>query len=124
MSVESRATWSNGNRAAMKVIAKILGDDARFDRVKAERQYWQEVLRRRGEAFMTEARKAGLATCPYDAGFFITIPCEDPEGAGEKLQTFDIFAIPLGPGIRISVASNTVEECRKMPAKIKEAISI
>lgn len=122
MSVESRASWSNGNRAAMKTIADIFAEQGRSERVQAERRYWLDILSRRGDAFMEEAEKAGLKTCPYDSGFFITIPCDDPEGVGKRLQAFDIFAIPLGPGIRISVASNTVEECRKMPQKIKEAI--
>ena len=71
---------------------------------------------------MEEAEKVGLKACPYDSGFFVTIPCEKPEAVGEKLQEFNIFCIPLGPGVRVSVASNTIEECRKMPAKIKEAI--
>lgn len=73
---------------------------------------------------MAEAEKAGLKTCPYDSGFFVTIPCANPEKVGETLQSFNIFTIPLGPGVRVSVASNTVEECRKMPAKIKEAIEL
>lgn len=71
---------------------------------------------------MEEAEKAGLKTCPYDSGFFITIPCGEPEAAGERLQDMDIFVIPMGRGLRVSVASNTEEECRRMPAKIKEAI--
>ena len=57
-----------------------------------------------------------------DSGFFITIPCDHAEEAGKRLQDFNIFAIPMGRGIRVSVASNTVDECGKMPAKIKQAI--
>ena len=71
---------------------------------------------------MEAARAEGLATCPYDAGFFITRPCENEEEAGLELQKHDVFAIVIGKGIRVSVASNTEEECRIMPAKIKAAI--
>lgn len=123
MSVASRASWSNGNRAAMAVIAKILADKGLLAKVQEERQHWLEVLCDRGNAFMEEARHVGLKTCPYDAGFFITIPCDNPEGVGKRLQDFNIFAIPLGPGLRISVASNTVAECKVMPSKIKAAIA-
>lgn len=122
MSVESRASWSNGNRAAMQVLADILSDEDCLAKVKAEREHYLEILRCRGAAFMEEAGKAGLSVCPYDSGFFITIPCENPEAAGLKLQDMDIFVIPMGRGLRVSVASNTEAQCRAMPAKIKEAI--
>ena len=124
MSVECRASWSNGNRAAMTVLASILQNPELKQKVDEERESYLRILRERGEVFMAEAEKAGLKTCPYDSGFFVTIPCANPEKVGETLQTFNIFTIPLGPGVRVSVASNTVEECRKMPAKIKEAIEL
>ena len=124
MSVECRASWSNGNRAAMTVLASILQNPELKQKVDEERESYLRILRERGEVFMAEAEKAGLKTCPYDSGFFVTIPCANPEKVGETLQTFNIFTIPLGPGVRVSVASNTVEECRRMPAKIKEAIEL
>ena len=124
MSVEYRASWSNGNRAAMTVLASILQNQELKQKVDEERESYLRILRERGEVFMAEAEKAGLKTCPYDSGFFVTIPCANPEKVGETLQSFNIFTIPLGPGVRVSVASNTVEECRKMPAKIKEAIEL
>lgn len=124
MSVECRASWSNGNRAAMTVLSSILENPELKKRVDDERESYLKILRARGEIFKAEAAKAGLATCPYDSGFFVTIPCENPEKVGETLQSFNIFTIPLGPGIRVSVASNTEEECRRMPAKIKEAIEL
>lgn len=122
MSVECRASWSNGNRAAMKVLANILSDEKLMEKVSREREDYLQILKRRGSVFMEEAEKEGLKTCPYDSGFFITIPCGEPEAAGERLQDMDIFVIPMGRGLRVSVASNTEEECRRMPAKIKEAI--
>lgn len=122
MSVECRASWSNGNRAAMKVLANILSDENLMKKVSREREDYLQILKTRGSVFMEEAEKAGLKTCPYDSGFFITIPCGEPEAAGERLQDMDIFVIPMGRGLRVSVASNTEEECRRMPAKIKEAI--
>ena len=106
----------------MQVLADILSDEDCLAKVKAEREHYLEILRRRGAAFMEEADKAGLSVCPYDSGFFITIPCENPEAAGQRLQDMDIFVIPMGRGLRVSVASNTEAECRAMPARIKEAI--
>ena len=66
--------------------------------------------------------KSGSKCCPYDSGFFITVPCENAEEVGKALQALNVFAIPLGPGIRVSVASNTVEECRAIPGRLQQAI--
>lgn len=122
MSAECRASWSNGNRAAMTVIADILEDDRLFCRVSQERSSYMKLLKIRGAAFMEEAKKAGLEVCPYDSGFFITVPCQNAEAVSSRLQERNIFTVVLGPGIRISVASNKEEECRAMPAEIKAAI--
>lgn len=81
-----------------------------------------DMLAKRGRAFMERAKAEGLSVCPYCAGFFVTIPCENAEKAGLELQKHNIFTIPIGKGIRVSVASNTEEECRIMPAEIKAAI--
>lgn len=122
MRIECRGSWSNGNRAAMSVIAGIVNNDSLFESVKNERNLYMGMLAARGRTFLEAAKAEGLETCPYTAGFFITIPCENAEKAGLELQKHDVFAIVLGKGIRVSVASNTEEECRIMPAKIKAAI--
>ena len=124
MSVECRGSWSNGNRAAMTVISKIMNDEKLFDDVVAERNIHMETLKRRGSIFMEEAARAGLRVCPYDSGFFVTVPCENAEEVSLKLQEKNLFAITLGPGIRVSVASNTEKECKKMPALINAAIDL
>lgn len=121
-SVASRASWSNGNHAAMSVISKIFSDDTLLAKVTEERNQYMQILKERGRAFVEEADKIGLKYCPYDSGFFITVPCENAEEVGKALQTLNVFAIPLGPGIRVSVASNTVSECRTLPSKMKQAI--
>lgn len=125
MSVASRATWSNGNHMAMQVISDVLSDDGSFMSVKKERAEWLDVLSRRGQTFMENARQAELTTLPYDSGFFITIPCSDPLKVNEILQSaFALFAVPLAGGIRISIASNSIDQCKRMPYMIKSAIDM
>lgn len=121
-SVASRASWSNGNHSAMAVISKIFSDDELLAKVTEERNHYMQILQERGQAFVEEANKIGLKYCPYDSGFFITVPCENAEEVGKALQALNVFAIPLGPGVRVSVASNTVSECRTLPSKMKQAI--
>ena len=119
VSVQSRGSWSNGNRAAMKVIANILEKPELYEEVKKEREGWLVKLRMRGTAFVEKAKEVGLDIIPYDSGFFITIPCDNPDEICAKLQEKNLFTVPLSKGIRVSVASNTIDECRRMPEIIK-----
>ena len=119
VSVQSRGSWSNGNRAAMKVIANILENPELYDEVKKEREGWLVKLRRRGTAFVEKAKEVGLDIIPYDSGFFITIPCDNPDEICAKLQEKNLFTVPLSKGIRVSVASNTIDERKRMPEIIK-----
>lgn len=122
MSVECRGSWSNGNRAAMTVLANIIQDKELLKSVTDERNIYMDVLQKRGKAFMEEAAAVDLKICPYDSGFFITIPCSKAEEVSEELQKDNVYVVTLGQGIRVSVSSNNEKECRVMPTKIKAAM--
>ena len=124
-SVASRASWSNGNRAAMETIARIFNDAELKNKVTAERKEYVDMLRRRGAAFTEAADKVGLKSCPFDSGFFITIPFESAdfaEAVGKELQKSEVFAVVLGAGVRVSIASLSEEKCKKVPELIIKAM--
>ncbi|MBR7147931.1 MAG: aspartate/aromatic aminotransferase, partial [Firmicutes bacterium] len=63
-------------------------------------------------------------SCPFDSGFFITIPFESAEFAeavGKELQKSEVFAVVLGAGVRVSIASLSEEKCAKVPELIVKA---
>lgn len=122
-SFSARASWSNCPRAAMKVLSSIYEDEVLLAKVKAERKKFCDMLVKRGKAFEQAAAEAGLKTVPFDSGFFISIPCKDPDAVGKELQKSGIFAVPLAKGLRISVASISEELCKTIPAKVKAAMS-
>ena len=81
------------------------------------------MLLARGRAFSEAAAgRCGLEIVPFDAGFFVSVPCPDPDAVSKKLEEQDIFLVPLAKGIRVSVASIPEEACRKLPPLIKEAM--
>lgn len=123
VSYSSRGSWSNGTRASMVVLSRIFANETLLAKVTEERHKYLALLTKRGTAFMTAAKNCGLKTCPFDSGFFITIPCENPDQVGEKLQESNIFSIPIGAGIRISIASISEEACAKIPSIIAEVIA-
>lgn len=119
----SRGTWSNGTRFAQTILTKIYADEELLAKVSEERAYYRDMLLARGHGFEEEAAKVGLEIVPFDAGFFVSIPCDDPDAVCAKLEKEGVFLIPMGKGIRVSVASISEAACRKLPAIIKAAMA-
>lgn len=67
--------------------------------------------------------KAGLEIVPFDAGFFASIPCDNPDEISRKLEKEGLFIVPLAKGLRVSVASVSEAACRKIPAMVKKAMA-
>ncbi|QXM07207.1 pyridoxal phosphate-dependent aminotransferase [Crassaminicella indica] len=121
-SFSNRGVWSNGTRPAMVVLTKIFENKELLEKVEAERKKLHDMLNERANAFLEEAKRVGLKVCPYKAGFFITIPCDDPERVCEELTKDAVFAVPLKKGIRFAVCSVSKEKCSKAPEKFVKAI--
>ncbi|MBK5246804.1 MAG: aminotransferase class I/II-fold pyridoxal phosphate-dependent enzyme [Peptostreptococcaceae bacterium] len=118
----SRGSWSNCTRASQVVIAKIYASEKLLDKVNKERKSFRDMLVRRGKAFEKAAYEVGLEIVPFDAGFFASVLCENPDEVGKKLQEEGIFLVPLAKGLRISVASIKEDDCKMLPSKIIGAI--
>lgn len=118
----SRGSWSNSAKFAQVILSRIYEDLALLARINEERAAYRQMLLDRGRAFSKAADEAGLEIVPFDAGFFVSVPCEDPDAISAKLEKEDIFLVPLKMGIRISVASISEAKCRMLPAKIKAAL--
>ncbi|AOT71025.1 pyridoxal phosphate-dependent aminotransferase [Geosporobacter ferrireducens] len=119
----NRGVWSNGTRPAMTVLAQIFENPDLLKKVETERSILQQMLSQRAAAFMENARKVNLKVCPYKAGFFITIPCSNPEAVTQELQKDLIFAVPMGKGIRFAVCSVPEKQCALVPEKFVKAIA-
>lgn len=118
-----RGTWSNCNRAAMTTLSNIYADEELLAKVTAERQKYCKMLVQRGKTFQRIANQVGLKIVPFDAGFFVTVPCENADAVGLELQKEGIFAVPMGKGLRFSVACIPEEICKKLPPAILKAIN-
>lgn len=118
----SRATWSNINRGAMQVLANIYNDKALFARSEQERTECYNLIHKRASIFMQEAKAVSLKMLPYVAGYFLTIPAKDPDAVCAKLQEYNVFAVPLGRGVRIAVCAVTTAKITGVAAKVKKAM--
>ncbi len=118
----SRASWSNSPRAPQTVIAKIYEDPALLAKVDEERAKFRSMLISRGRAFEEEAGKVGLEIVPFRAGFFVSVPCDDPDAVSKRLEDKNIFLVPMSKGLRVSVASISEKKCKVLPSQILEAM--
>lgn len=119
--VSNRGTWSNGTRCGMKLLSDIMNDSELLRRVEAERNELMTLLEKRAGVFMQEAAAVELDTCPYKAGFFVTIPVAQPEESCNQLKKDHIFAVPLSRGIRLAICSVPLHKMNGIAAKIKAA---
>lgn len=117
-----RGTWSNCNRASMATLSNIYADKTLLEKVTSERHKYCNMLMQRGKSFQNAANKVGLKILPFDAGFFVTVPCDNADEVGLVLQKEGIFTVPVGKGLRVSVASISEEKCKILPQAILKAI--
>ena len=94
---------------------KITGTDRRVLPVRTTGPIPKELI-------MKAAEEVGLEIVPFDAGFFASVPCDNPDEISAKLEKEGIFLVPLAKGIRVSIASISEEKCRMIPARIVEAM--
>lgn len=118
----NRGTWSNGNRCGMKLLSMIMNDNAILEKVYKEREFYYDLLVKRSSIFMNEANQVKLDICPYKAGFFITIPTADPDGACETLKSENIFTVPIAGGLRFAICSVPEYKLPGVAAKIKSSL--
>lgn len=118
----NRGTWSNGTRCGMALLSTIMNDKELQNSVDKEREELRQLLEKRAEIFVEEARITELDTCPYKAGFFITIPSANPEESCKLMKKDNIFAVPLSKGIRFAICSVPSYKIKGVAGKIKKAI--
>lgn len=80
------------------------------------------MLTERANAFLNSCRDNGVETLPFSCGFFVTIPCDNPQKIYEKLVEKKIHIIPLEKCIRVTISAINLEICKSLPKYIKDAL--
>ena len=117
----NRATWSNINRGAQALLVKLNKDKSSFAEYEKESISLYEMVQKRADVFVEEAKACGLNFLPYKGGFFIAVPANDPVAVCNKLHEELIFAVPLKLGIRIAACSVSTAKIKGVAGKLKAA---
>ena len=118
----SRATWSNINRPCMRTLVEIYSHPELLTQIEKERDYYYKMSKARADVFMKEAKACGLPFIPYKAGFFLSIPCKQPDAVCDKLHEDHIFIVPLAAGIRVAVCAIPLKQMPGLAGKIQKAL--
>ena len=118
----ARTKWSMATNLGMNLVSKVLLNETYRNKFETELKQASQMLTARANVFLEECRKVGLETLPFMCGFFITIPCKNPDAVYQKLVERKIHIIPLGNVLRVTIAAISLEECKKLPKEIKQAI--
>ncbi len=118
----SRAKWSNTTNLGANLIAKVILDDEKRKAFEKELEDARNILVKRAETFIASSKEVGLETLPFQCGFFITIPCKNPDEVYKKLVQKKIHIIPLGNVLRVTISAITIADCKLLPKMIKDAM--
>lgn len=118
----SRSTWSNTNKGAQFLLVNVQQDKELLAKYEAERDALYTIIKERASIFTDEAKACGLKALPYKAGFFISVPSDDPVAVCDKLHDDLIYAVPLKKGVRIAVCSVPRRKMTGMAEKVLRAL--
>jgi aspartate/tyrosine/aromatic aminotransferase len=116
----ARGIWSGTSTLGQNIITKALTQYK--EEFSAELEVARKLLIDRANLFINEAKLCNLYHLPYSCGFFVTIPCENPQLAFEELKKKGLYILPIQKAIRLTLSSITLEEVKRAVHIIKETI--
>ena len=122
-SYTSRAKWSCASTLGINLIERLVLHDAyRFD-YEEEVKLVCSMLEARSKAFLESAKKVGLKTLPYEKGFFICVPCDNPNEVLNVLHEDKVHLVSTKSCLRVALCAISKEEAAKLPALIKARLN-
>ena len=122
-SYTSRAKWSCASTLGINLIERLVLHDAyRFD-YEEEVKLVCSMLEARSKAFLESAKKVGLKTLPYEKGFFICVPCDNPNEVLNALHEDKVHLVSTKSCLRVALCGISKEEAAKLPAIIKARLN-
>ena len=118
-----RGTWSNCNRGGMHAVTRLLSDAALREAVDAERRDLVGLLGERVAAFNREARAAGLRHPRYDGGFFVTVFCDVPGEAAQRMREDGVYVVPVDGGLRVGICSVRASDVPRLVTSMSAALA-
>ena len=121
-SYSSRARWSAPSTLGISIIEKLVLDENNRETYEEELKFVCAMLEKRSLAFLESAKEVGLKTLPYERGFFICVPCKDPNKIMEALHQDKVHVVSTKSCLRIALCAISKEEAARLPRIIKNRL--
>ena len=118
----SRAKWSCASTLGISIIEKLVLNDEYRLAYEEEIKYVCALLESRSVAFLKAAKEVDLKILPYERGFFICVPCDDPTKQMQALHEDGVHLIATKNCLRIALCGITKEEAARLPRIIKNRL--
>ena len=105
----------------MNIISETLTNHK--EDFETQLDYARKLLIDRANLFIEEAKKNNVKSLPYQCGFFVTIPVDDPKAVQAKLKERGVYIIPLKGVIRVTLSSITNDEIVRIVKIIADVIN-
>ncbi len=122
--VIGRTHWSNINKSGISMFNKLVNTPSLLSEFKLELNKCKNVLQKRLELFVNEAKAVNLPIYACKGGFFVSMPCDNTLFVFEKLKSENIYVIPLESSIRVAICAVSLKEIPGLATKIKEAMDL
>ena len=117
----ARSNWGSSSRLGISIIEKLILNDEYFALFKEEVKDVALMLQERSVAFINEAKNVGLELLPYERGFFVCVPSDDPVLLMNKLHEYGVYVVVTKTCIRIALCAINSDEAKKLPQIILKA---
>ena len=123
-SYSCRATWSACSTLGMSIIEHLVLNEEYRDDYEEEVKKASKMLEARSLAFLSAAKEVGLKVLPYERGFFICVPCDDPVKLMTALQKDKVWVVATKTCLRIALCSVNKNEADRLPRLIKQRLDL
>lgn len=117
-----RAKWSSASTLGINIIEKLVLQDEYRLSYENEIKSVCAMLEKRSIAFLEAAKEVGLKTLPYERGFFICVPTNDPERLMNALHQDKVHLVCTKSCLRIALCGISKDEATRLPIIIKQRI--
>ncbi len=116
-----RTTYGSCNNGAQVAITDLLNNH--YDEFSKDINAAKDLLKKRTDLFIKEAKEVDLNLYPYNEGFFVTIKYDDNElrdRVHDGLLLKHIYCVKINHGIRVGLCSTPIVKVEGLAKRIKE----
>ena len=119
----ARGAWSSSNHMVMNTIIDVLSNPKGRKELIDGINESKEIVEKRSNIFLKEAKEYRLKHYPYSKGFFVTLIIDNAYQVSEELMKYDIYLAPISNShLRVALCSIPTNKIYGLAKKIREVV--